>query len=82
MVYYSELKARFVEQLDLFGTAAHQQQISSKSLLFLLDRYGLMADIKRRLLLVPRISEPDRRLALSIYNETSAHAVPSGTPAL
>jgi hypothetical protein len=82
MVYYNELKARFVDQLDLFGVAAKKQQASSKSLLFLLDRHGLMSDIKRRLLLVPRISEPDRRLALSIYNETSGHAVPSGNSAI
>lgn len=82
MVYYSELKARFVDQLDLFGVAAQQQQTYSKSLLFLLDRHGIMSDIKRRLLLVPRISEPDRKLALFIYNETSGHSVPNENSAL
>jgi hypothetical protein len=45
-------------------------------MLFLLDRHGLMGDIQRRLSLVPRISEPDRRLALNIYNETSSHVTP------
>lgn len=76
MPYYTLLKARFIKQLELFSGGADRYHLKHASLLFLLDRHSLLADIEKKLSLVGKISESDRRLALTIYNETSAHIVP------
>jgi hypothetical protein len=68
MFYYSDLKARFVEQFDDFTQGIQQHQDNHQSFLFLLDRQALLVDIQRRVDLTKKIGEADRRLALSIYN--------------
>lgn len=68
MFYYSELKARFVEQFERFTQGIDRQDTNHTSLLFLLDRQALLSDIQRKVALTKKIAEPDRRLALSIYN--------------
>lgn len=71
-----------MEQFDLFVEGCKKHRLNHASLLFLLDRFSLLNDIQRRLELVRKVSEPDRRLTLNIYNETSDHLIPEKNKSL
>lgn len=68
MYYYSELKARFVAQLDNFIQNAECHRPQNDSLVYLLDRQALLNDLRRRAGLLKKVGEADRKLALTIYN--------------
>lgn len=68
MYYYSELKAKFVAQLDEFIQDAEDHRPQNNSLIYLLDRQALLNDLRRRAGLLNKVGEADRKLALTIYN--------------
>ena len=68
MYYYSELKAKFVAQLDEFIQDAEKHRPQNNSLIYLLDRQALLNDLRRRAGLLNKVGEADRKLALTIYN--------------
>lgn len=68
MYYYSELKAKFVAQLDEFIQDAEHHRPQNNSLIYLLDRQALLNDLRRRAGLLNKVGEADRKLALTIYN--------------